>query len=213
MSDLVVRVSSFSEGMEMKKFVAICILATLMSTGVAEAASTLTFDELPYQSVDGLSYDGVTFGFTIGGSPSTDAHYGDIGPGTLTYVQDATLEGNAQGILTLDFAMPTNLLEFGIALDTTRPVAGAYTVELFDKTLGLIGIISQNTDPLIYWSEGKFSYGGTAISRAVIDFNDQYARRFALDNLSTNTIPAPGAILLGGIGATCVGWLRRRRTL
>lgn len=198
----------------MKKFGAILMLAALMSAGTAEAASTLTFDELPYQSVDGLSYDGVTFGFTVGGSPSTDAYYGAIGPGALIHLQDKSLEGSARGILTLDFASPTNLLEFGIALNTKSQVTGAYTVELFDESLGSIGITSEDTNPLICWSEGKFSYSsGTAISRAVIDFNEQYSRRFAMDNLNTNTIPAPGAILLGSIGVSCVGWLRRRRSL
>jgi hypothetical protein len=199
--------------MKMKKFMAVCVLATLMSAGAAEAAVTLTFDELPYQPVNGLSYKGVAFGFTMAGNPSTDAHYGDIGPGALTYIQDKSLEGNAWGVLTLDFANPINLLEFGVALDTRRPVANAYTVELFDTTLTSLGAIANNTDPLILWSEGKFEYCGASISRAVIGFNEQYARRFAVDNLSTNTIPAPGAILLGSLGAGCVGWLRRRRTL
>lgn len=197
----------------MKKFLSLCILASLISAGTANAAATLTFDELPHQSVDGLSYKGVTFGFSIAGSPSNNAYYNAIGPGTLTYVQGSSLEGNAKGILTLDFAAPTNKLEFGIALNTRRPVFHAYKVELFDKSLTSLGVSKYDTNPLIYWSEGKFSYNGTAISRAVVDFNQCYARRFAMDNLAINPIPAPGAILLGSLGAGCVGWLRRRRTL
>src|SRR5262249_3375462 len=74
----------------------------------------LTFDELPFQPVDGLSYKGVTFGFTVNGQPSTDANYHSFGPGKLTYVQDPSLEGNTLGTLTLTFAKPTTVLQFGL---------------------------------------------------------------------------------------------------
>ncbi len=197
----------------MRKLLTISFLAIFVSAGTADAGVVLTFDELPHQSVDGLSYKGITFGFSVSGSPSSDAYYNAAGPGTLMYVQDRTLEGDASGILTLDFTAPTDTLKFGIAFNTRSPVSEAYTVELFDQSLTPIGTLNNDTNPLVYWSEGKFSYHGTPIGRAVVDFNQYYAGRFAMDNLATNTIPAPGAILLGSLGAGCVGWLRRRKTL
>ncbi len=197
----------------MKKLVTICILLVLMSTGAANAAFTLTFDELPTQPVDGLSYMGVTFGFKVGGSPSTDAVYNGIGPGTLTYLQDPTLEGTTAGILTLDFATPTDQLQFGVALNSYYAATTAYVVKLYDPSYALIGVYSGNTSPLVLWSEGQFTYSGTPVRRAAIGFNEQASSRFALDNLTINPVPAPGAVLLGSIGLGLVNWLRRRRTL
>jgi hypothetical protein len=200
----------------MKKLVAICILLVLMSTGAANAAFTLTFNELPTQPVNGLSYMGITFGFKIGGSPSTDAVYNAIGPGTLTYLQDPTLEGTTAGILTLDFATPTDQLQFGAALNSYYAATPGYVVRLYDPSYLLIGVYSGNTSPLVLWSEGQFTYSGTPVSRAAIGFNDRVASRFALDNLTINpvsAVPAPGAILLSSIGLGLVNWLRRRRTL
>ena len=197
----------------MKKLITICILLVLMSTGAANAAFTLTFDELPTQPIDGLSYSGITFGFDVGGIPSTDAAYGGIGPGTLTYLQDPSMEGTTEGILTLDFATPTDQLDFGVALNSYNPVTTAYAVMLYDSSYALIGNFTGGTSPLVLWSEGLFTYSGTQVSRAVIGFNEQVASRFAIDNLTINPIPAPSAVLLGSFGLGLVNWLRRRRTL
>ena len=186
-----------------------------MSAGAAQAAVTLTFDELPLQPVDGLSYMGVTFGFTVGGISSIDARYNSIGPGSITYLQDPVLEGNAAGILTLDFGQPTDQLQFGIALNSYNAVTAGYSVELFDTSHVSLGTFSGNTNCLMVWAEDQFTYCGAPISRAVIDFNEQAVNvtRFAVDNLTFNPIPAPGAVLLGSIGVGLVGWLRRRRVI
>ena len=195
----------------MKKLIMICVVVSLMSAGVSNASITLDFTELPFQPVDGLSYMGVTFGFSVGGSPSTDARYHAGGPGSVIFVQDPSLEGTTAGILTLDFATPTSMLEFGVALNTYDAVTQGFVVRLYDTSL--IGVYQVNTSPLVSFSEGQFTYSGPRrVTHAAIGFNDQVVSRFALDNL-TYTVPAPGAILLGGIGVSLVGWLRRRRAL
>src|SRR5712692_2441328 len=94
----------------------VCACLALTCPSAAWAQVTLVFDELPFQPVNGVSILGVTFGFTIDGVPSTDANYNSGGPGQITYVQDPSLEGNASGILILDFDVPTPLVQFGVAL-------------------------------------------------------------------------------------------------
>lgn len=203
----------------MKKLTIVCMAVGLISGGISQAALTLNFCELPPQPVDGLHYMGVTFSFTVGGIPSTDATYNYDGPGITTYVQDPSLEGDATGILTLDFAQLTDQLEFGVALSTYDPLTPGFSVELFDEDLRSLGATQVDTTPLVVWTEGQFVYKNEEpISQVIIDFEDS-AGRFALDNLTFNavrplhSVPSPGALLFGSMGVALVSWLRRNRTL
>src|SRR5262249_58937187 len=87
------------------------------------STTTITFTELSPRPVDGVSLSGVTFDFKIGGVDSTDATFGRTGPGTTPYTTPPQLEGNAAGILTLDFATPSPNLNFGVLLSTTVTVS------------------------------------------------------------------------------------------
>jgi len=191
----------------------VCAIASFIACSANAAITTLDFTELPFQPVDGLSYMGVTFGFRIGATPSADANYNSGGPGSVVFVQDPSLEGNAAGTLTLIFDKPTDLLEFGVALSSNSDATPGFVVRLFDPSLVLVGVYPVNTSPLLSFTEGQFTYSGAPIIGATIGFNNQAASRFAFDNLTFNPIPAPGAILLSSIGLGVVSWLRRRRTL
>lgn len=176
----------------MKRFALLLVLLVLLPFAFATPAlaakpvTTLTFDELPFQPVDGLSFSGVTFGFQIGGVPSTDANYGAFGPGSTTFVQDPSLEGNSAGVLTLTFDQPTTVLEFGLARSCICTLTPGVSVELFKP--GAPGrprqVITLTTSPVVSFSEALFSYSGPAIQTAVITFpSSGLAIRFALDNL------------------------------
>jgi hypothetical protein len=187
-----------------------CAVAMLALYGTA-SAFTLTFDELPMQPVDGLSYQGVSFGFTVGGVNSTDAYYNMSAAGPFTVnVQDPSLVGTAAGVLTLDFTAPVRNLRFDVALDIIGPLTPGFTVALFDPNLTPLTTIPINTDSLLpdYWSEGTFCYNGNLLGRATIEFGPN-AGVFALDNLSS--VPEPSTIFLLGGGMLGLALLARRR--
>ncbi len=168
---------------------AYCIVSfILVSLAPASwAATTLTMDELPFQPVDNLSFNGVTFDFKVGGSDSTDANYHSAGPGSITYVQDPSIEGNAAGTLTLDFAQVASAVNFGVALSTSSPLSPGFSVQVFDANLASLGVFPTNTQPLVSHTEGQFSYSGVPARRLVVTFNTSQASRFAFDNLTLTT--------------------------
>jgi hypothetical protein len=156
---------------------------------ITSLTTTLTFDELPFQPVNGLTFKGVTFGYTVNGVPSSDAHYDAFGPGTTRYTQDPSLEGGTAGVLTLNFAQPTSTLQFGVALSTTLTVPNGATVSLFDASSNLIGTSTVLVAPFGFtFSSGLFTYvGPTPVARAVVSFNSAAAARFVVDNLTFAT--------------------------
>ena len=106
--------------------------------------------------------------------------------GVRFYIDDA--EGgdnfNGQGVLLGDWNDPEGGSQRGFDL-------------VYDFTESQLQALT------VYAADGVFGFG---IDPDCHYFNDGVT-------FSMTVIPAPGAILLGGIGVGLVGWLRRRRTL
>lgn len=176
-------------------------LAVLMCVTLPAGAAIIRFDELPTQPVNGVSLNGATFTFTIGGVPSTDATFNSsIGPGATPGIHPPTLTGNANGLLTIDFAAPVNHVSFNIAL-LAGPLTPGAIVLLFDPSLSPAGSVNVDTPvpPGFLTAEGVFDYTGAPLSRIVID--PQFNTLFALDDLvfdfapgGPNGVPLPPAL-------------------
>ncbi|MEN6577460.1 MAG: hypothetical protein ABFD90_14040 [Phycisphaerales bacterium] len=91
------------------------------------------------------------------------------------------------------------------------------TAWFYDLDNNLLGSVSANptsVDPSVRmflgWSDPR------GVSRVVFTNgagDDYYIDNLTLNPLVSSPIPAPGAVLLGSLGAGIVDWLRKRRTL
>lgn len=110
--------------------------------------------------------------------------------------------GSGLGSLTLTFASPTTILDFGALVGTTSAVqlSVALSGPGFPGQSRQIITLSSGVGSDL--SENMFDYSGPPITQAVITFNSDGVPVFAIDNLtySTPEVPEPGSLTLFGVG-------------
>ncbi len=194
-------------------FTAIALTSTIAK------ASTITMDELPSQSLNGVSLNGVTFSTT-----DTDAIFGGLTFGNGAFVESSASYGRNAYDLTLDFSVATSFLNFGFALsETGSPGNDGVTVELFDSvsnSLGIFTALTSGLTPTYSYEEGLFSANVGGIAKAVISFGylNGTSKSWGLDNIEygVSVVPLPSALPLYGAGIAVmgfIGWRRKRNTI
>ncbi len=198
----------------MKKTLALCVGMGVLAFVCAPASATVvTFDDLvgveaPVPNgYGGLNWD--NFYYLDGVNyPSNPSGYqnGVVSPKNVAYNAWGNPAAFTQDPFNFDGVWLTAAWNDGLNIDIEGYLTGSlvYTQTVVANTAGPIWFQADylNID------EVRFkSYGGT---------NHGYVgngTHFAMDNLTYTVVPAPGAVLLVGLGAGLTGWLRRRRAL
>jgi hypothetical protein len=150
---------------------------------------------LALTSDTGLQSDGLVMNNLNGNSLTGDVDSGDTG--TLNILPMADL---------------TDWHDFWLTIESDASLTGTHLVKVYTDG----SLISNNF--LVTAGNGNLYSGLSYIALGVGStgqsgaFDIDYFS-YAQGVLAPTIIPAPGAILLGGIGVGLVGWLRRQRTL
>ena len=185
----------------MKKFGTICAITVLiitLGTPASKAGITVEFSEVDLPSVTLL--DGTTHFDAYGLSFEDTTYYGIdsrfIGAGADD--RGITTTSGPDNVMTIVFTQPVSFFEaYFLALTNVTLEGTAY--DIYGNPFAWITTTGYGT-----WSVSGLT--------KKISFQDGTGM-IGVGRIDFEPIPAPGAILLGGIGVSFVSWLRRRRTL
>jgi VCBS repeat-containing protein len=144
-------------------------------------------------TLNGNPIDPLSFNFTVGGTPSSDATVTTVGPGTTAYIDAPNIEGDAAGTLHVDFGVEVSRVAFGFALSCLPPVSPGAMVTGYAADGTPVGSTSADGIDTGYPdAENLLVFTpGAGCRSANITFNDMggTCSRFALDNLAYDTSP------------------------
>jgi hypothetical protein len=197
----------------MKKLIMICAILIVGVAGLARAAPTIVIDFESLADLEVVDDQFLALGADFGATASILMLGTSLNPdfppnsGNNVIYDDPTL---GTGIIRVD------------AVGSPWAMAGGYVTGNTDVTLTAYAsdgtvLGSASTGGANYIGAGTGLLPNIFLSVAVpgiayVEFSDT-GNTYTVDDFTLQAIPAPGAIVLGGIGIGLIGWLRRRRTL
>ena len=191
----------------MKRLLTICVVAGLMLAigQVANASMTIEFNEVILPSLTPL--DGTTYfaAYGISFEDTTYSAYDTRFPPAGSDNYGITTTGGPDNMMTVVFTATAS----SVTADWLSVAGSSIYATVYDSGDVVLG--SDSATGLSGDSHGTFAFSGLG-PIAKISFWDGTGL-IGVGKLSFAPIPAPGAILLGGLGIGVVSFLRRRKTL